>query len=86
MPHSSIFAVFAIIPFRNAKKNEQDIIAYILLTPNFLLVCSNDFSAIVVTALGANTMGHLRLMTLRARNEAGSRKLPIRATRITASL
>lgn len=48
--------------------------------------CLDDLFAVVVTALRANVMRHLRLVALRAGNETGSIELPVGAALIAACL
>ena len=48
--------------------------------------CLDDLFAVIVTALRANVMRHLRLVALRAGNVAGSRELPVGAALVAAGL
>ena len=48
--------------------------------------CLDDLFAVVVTALRANVMRHLRLVALRAGNEARSIEFPVGAALVAACL
>ena len=59
---------------------------FVLLIVLFLFSCLDNLFAIIIAAFRAYMMRHLRLVALRAGNEAGSIEFPVGAALVAACL